>query len=123
MVLPPSSPLASRRRLRIEDLDGVPLVMTPEGSPMRRQIDAAFSAAGIVPALAVETEHREAIGALVLAGAGTAILPTPLARAAQRDGAHTAPLTPHLRRPICLIYRDSPLSPPAQAFLDLARTP
>jgi DNA-binding transcriptional LysR family regulator len=123
VVLAPTSRLASRRRLRIEDLSGVPLVMTPAGTPMRRQIDAAFDAAGLSPSLAVETEHREAIGALVLAGAGTAILPGPLAAAAHAAGALTIPLSPHLRRAVGLIYRQGPQSPAAQAFLSIARTP
>jgi DNA-binding transcriptional LysR family regulator len=38
-------------------------------------IDDAFTAAGREPKVAVETDHRDAIAALVVAGAGTALLP------------------------------------------------
>lgn len=121
VVLPPASPLAERRRLTMVDLAAVPLVMTPPGTPMRRLIDAAFSDAGTAATLAVETQHREAIVALVLAGAGASILPGPLADAARRSGAITIPLSPRLRRAVGLVWRDGPLSPAALAFLGIAR--
>jgi LysR family carnitine catabolism transcriptional activator len=121
VVLPPASPLAERGRLTMVDLAAVPLVMTPPGTPMRRLIDAAFSDAGAAATLAVETQHREAIVALVLAGAGASILPGPLADAARRSGAITIPLSPRLRRAVGLVWRDGPLSPAALAFLGIAR--
>lgn len=121
VVLPPTSPLAARRRLTMRDLATVPLVMTPSDTPMRRRIDAAFAEAGTAPSLAVESEHREAIVALVLAGAGASILPGPLADVARASGAITIPLSPRLRRAVGLIWRDGPLSPAARAFIQIAR--
>ncbi len=121
VVLPPSSPLVRRRRLTMTDLAAVPLVMTPPGTPMRRLIDAAFDDAGAAASLAVETEHREAIVALVLAGAGASILPAPLADSARASGAVTVALSPPLRRGVGLIWRRGPVSPAAQAFITIAR--
>ncbi|MGZ6963394.1 MAG: LysR family transcriptional regulator [Acidimicrobiia bacterium] len=121
VVLPPSSPLAGRRRLTMADLAEVPLVMTPAGTSMRILIDAAFAEAGTSSMLAVETEQREAIVALVLAGAGASILPSPLAEVARASGAITVPLSPRLRRAVGLIWRDGPLSPAARAFIDTSR--
>ena len=47
VVVPPTSPLAGRRRLTIKDLATVPLVLAPPESPMRRRIEAAFADAGM----------------------------------------------------------------------------
>jgi DNA-binding transcriptional LysR family regulator len=122
VVLPPSSPLASRRRITIEDLAAVPLVMTPPGTSMRGLVDGAFADAGTDATLAVETEHREAIVALVLAGAGASILPAPLADAAHAAGAVTVALSPPLRRAVGLVWREGPMSPAARAFVAIGRT-
>jgi DNA-binding transcriptional LysR family regulator len=64
----------------------------------------------------VVTEHREAIVPLVMAGAGAAVLPKPLARAAEALGAVVAPLAPAIERPVVLVRRAGPLSPAAEAF-------
>jgi LysR family carnitine catabolism transcriptional activator len=120
-VLPPSSKLSSRRRLRITDLAATALIMTPAGTSMRRAIDAAFTAADASPIVAVETDQREAIVPLVLANAGAGILPRPMAEAAAALGAVTVPLSPPLRRSVGLVWRRGPLSPAARAFLDIAR--
>jgi LysR family carnitine catabolism transcriptional activator len=119
-VLSPSSPLARRRRITMPDLSSVPLVLTPPDSPMRQRIDTAFADVGTTPTLAVETEQRDAIVALVLAGAGASILPSPLAAAARAAGAVTIALSPRLRRDVGLVWRDGPLSPAAQAFIAVA---
>jgi DNA-binding transcriptional LysR family regulator len=119
-VCPPGTRLA-RRRLRIDQLAGTPLVATPPGTSTRRLVDDALAAAGITPLVAVETAHREAILPLVLAGAGTSFLPAPLAEEAARDGAVVSPLSPPLRRRIGFVHRPGPLSPAAGAFLALAR--
>jgi LysR family transcriptional regulator, carnitine catabolism transcriptional activator len=121
VVLPPSSPLAGRRRLTMSDLADVPLVMTPPGTSTRRLIDAAFTEVGSAPTLAVETEQREAIVALVLAGAGASILPASIAAVARTSGAVTVPLSPRLRRSVGLIWREGTVSPAAQAFIALSR--
>ncbi len=123
LVLPISSPLAGRRRLAVADLAEVPLVMTPPGTSMRRVIDDAFDAAGVSPTIAVETEQREAIVALVLAGAGGSIVPAPLAESARPAGVVTVALSPPLRRSVGLVWRAGPVSPAAQAFIDLSREP
>lgn len=123
VALPPSSPLAGRRRLTISDLAAVPLVTTPPGTSTRRLVDTAFADAGLSPVIAVQTEQREAILPLVLAGAGASILPRPVAHAASGSGVVTAELSPPVRRAIGLIWRAGPVSPAAQAFLEASRTP
>jgi len=72
--------------------------------------------------IAVETDQREAIVPLVVAGAGAGVLPRPQAEAAALFGAVTVPLSPRLARSVGLIWRDGPVSPAAHAFID-AGTP
>src|SRR5438445_5469813 len=118
VVLPPGSPLARRRRLTTADLASVPLVTSPPGTSTRGLIDAAFAAIDDAPLIVVETDQREAIVPLVVAGAGASVLPRAQAEAAALFGATTVPLSPRLVRSIGLIWRDGPLSPAARAVLE-----
>jgi DNA-binding transcriptional LysR family regulator len=83
-------------------------------------LDRALGDLGITPEIAVETDQREAIVPLVLAGAGAAIVPKPMATVAQRQGAVVATLRPALWREIGLVHRAAPLSPAARAFIAIA---
>jgi DNA-binding transcriptional LysR family regulator len=71
--------------------------------------------------IAVETDQREAVVPLVLAGAGAAVVPAPMAEVARLQGAVIARLRPALRRELGLIHRESTLSPAARAFIAIAR--
>jgi DNA-binding transcriptional LysR family regulator len=117
-VLPPGSPRP--RRLELAALARRPLVTQRRGTSTRDAVDAALATVGAEATVAVETDQREAIVPLVLAGAGAAVVPRPMATLAQRDGAVVAPLRPPLWRQLGLIHRDAPLSPAAQAFVTLA---
>jgi DNA-binding transcriptional LysR family regulator len=119
VVVPPDSPLARRRRITTADLASVPLVTSPVGTSTRGLIDAAFAAIDAAPEIVVETDQREAIVPLVIAGAGASILPRPQAEAAAVFGASTVSLSPRLVRSIGLVWRDGPLSPAARAFIQL----
>ena len=99
----------------------MPLVTTPSGLSTRDLLDRALAAAGVEPVIAVETSQREAIGPLVLAGAGTSFLPAALAQALGAQGAVVARLVPTLTRTIGLVHRPAPLTPAARAFVELAR--
>src|SRR2546430_1663653 len=103
VVLPPDSPLARRRRLTTADLASVPLVTSPPGTSTRGLIDAAFAVIDDAPLIAVETDQREAIVPLVVAGAGASVLPRPQAEAAALFRASTVPLSPRLVRSVGLI--------------------
>ena len=107
--------------LAVGDLAGVPLVTTPIGTSSRALVERTLAAAAVAPVVAVETGQREALLPLVLAGAGTALLPRPLAEEAGRRGAVVADLRPPLRRSVGLVYRRAQLSPAARAFVELAR--
>ncbi len=121
VALPSGTPLARRRRLSVADLAGVPLILTPPGTSLRRLVDAAFADAGITPTIAVQTEQREGILPLVHAGAGATIVPGSVAETASGDGVVIAGLVPGIRREIGLIHRAGPISPAARAFVEVAR--
>jgi LysR family carnitine catabolism transcriptional activator len=93
-----------------------PLVVSPPETSTRILLEQALQAVGVTPRIAVETEAREAIVALVLAGAGAALLPASLALEAGRRGAVVRAARPRIVRRIGLIQRDGPLSPAARAF-------
>jgi DNA-binding transcriptional LysR family regulator len=93
------------------------LVTTHVGTSTRDLLDAALARAGVLPVVAVETGQREAIVPLVLAGAGCALLPEPIARDAAAQGAVIARLDPPLERTIGIVHRRAPLSPAAREFL------
>jgi DNA-binding transcriptional LysR family regulator len=122
VVLPPDAVEASppARRMSLTSLAGLPIITTPTGTSTRRQIDAAFAAVGLEPNVVVETDHREAIGPLVIAGAGVSLLPRPAAEAAVRLGAVVREVRPPLVRRIGLVTRPGPVSPAARLFIELA---
>jgi LysR family transcriptional regulator, carnitine catabolism transcriptional activator len=123
-VLPPGvdapsrvSAAPGRGAITIDALAELPIVTTPQGTSTRRQLDDAFATAGHEPNLAVETSHREMIVPLVLAGAGAALVPEPLAVDAVARGATAAAVTPRITRRVGIVQRRASLSPAAEAFV------
>jgi DNA-binding transcriptional LysR family regulator len=131
-VLPPGTEPVGPGGLSPAGLARFPLITTPRGTSTRRLLTGALAGGHQAdrtdrtePALGVITDHREAIVPLVLAGAGAALLPEPLARTAAAQGAVVARLAHPLHRTMVLVRRSAPLSPAAEAFrsLTLALTP
>lgn len=120
VVFPPGSPPPGRG-IPATALREVSLVTGPPGTSTRRLAEEALRAAGVEPRVVVETDQREAIVPLVLAGAGAAFVTAPVARRAAAAGAAAAPLVPPLRRLIGLVRRADATSPAAEAFAALAR--
>lgn len=118
-VLPPEA-RADQRPLGAHELARTPLVVSPPGTSTRMLLEQALAAVGVTPQIAVQTAAREAIIPLVLAGAGAALLPAPLASEARRRGATVRSARPAITRSVGLIHRRGPLSPAAGAFLALA---
>jgi DNA-binding transcriptional LysR family regulator len=118
-VLPPGS-RRPRGALPVARLAELPLVTLLRGTSSRRLLDDAFAAAGVTPAIAVETDQREALVPLVLAGAGATIVPRVMADTARRLGAVVVPLDPPITRVLALVHRAAPLSPAAAAFIATA---
>lgn len=119
-VLPPHSPVGEEGPLAVATLADIPLVLSPPGTSTRMLLEAALSEGGVEPRVAVQISAREAIVPLVLAGAGAALLPAPIAREARRRGAIVRAADPPITRSFGLIHREGPLSPAARAFTELA---
>lgn len=85
-VLPPPTSADERGRptsgrpIALATLARSPIVTTSVGTSTRRQLDEALASAGVEARIVVETDHREALVALVLAGAGASLLPAPWRR-------------------------------------------
>ena len=122
-VLPPELAPGADRPLTARDLARTPLVVSPPGTSTRMLLEHALDEVGVTPRIAVETAAREAIVPLVLAGAGAALLPAPLAREAARRGATVRSARPKITRTVGLIHRRAPLSAAAQAFVALTGEP
>jgi DNA-binding transcriptional LysR family regulator len=101
-------------------LADAPIITAPPGTSTRRQLDEVYSAIGRTPKVAVETEHRDAMTALVAAGAGVALVPRPAVAPSPATGVDVVELVRPVRRRIGLVHRSGPLAPAAQALLALA---
>ncbi|MCB0962274.1 MAG: LysR family transcriptional regulator [Acidimicrobiales bacterium] len=121
-VLPPGTELGPSGRITVGRLATFPLITSPQGTSSRRLLSTALREADDVgdPTVGVVTDHREAIVPLVMAGAGAAVLPEPVARAAEQLGATVAPVSPAIARDVVLLRRRGALSPAARAFRELA---
>lgn len=118
-LLPPGSH-APRKPVPLSRLQGIPVVATPPPTSSRAHLEEAFARAGVSLQIAVEAAQREAILPLVLAGAGMALVPRPLADVARRLGAEVVELRPRVSRAIVLVHRRGELSPAAARFRELA---
>jgi DNA-binding transcriptional LysR family regulator len=74
LVAPREHPLAKKRRVAIEDLDGQRLVLPPPGRPQRAALDAAFAERGIAVREGALAVGWELVVHLVSVGAGIAIV-------------------------------------------------
>ncbi len=118
VVAPKNSPWRGRHVVRLEDLDGQPLVTRPPDSQTRKWMERLFRERGVHPRVVAELDTPEAIKHAVAQGLGISLLPEcvlrpddPLLVLDIADGP--------VRRFLKAIWpKDSPLLPPARAFLE-----
>lgn len=118
-IAPPGTRVGEE--IALSRLASMPLVVTPPATSTRRIVDAAFGRLGTAPLVVVEVDQREAILPLVLAGAGTAIVPLRIAEQARVAGAVVTRTRPALRRRVGLIRRAGPPGPLVAAFVGTVR--
>lgn len=119
-TMPPgTAPPRGRGRLDIEQLLSQDLISGQPGTLARDMLSSEARRRGRELNLAVEVGHRESALHLVVAGAGTALLPQPLATIAAQEGAVLAGVDPPVRRELHLIRRPGALSSAARAFQDM----
>lgn len=121
LVLPPgSSPHVGAPRLA--DLLDRPMITGQQGTYARDLLSQEAAERGSEFTPQVEVERRETTTHIVLAGAGAAIMPAPLARITQLRGAHLHSLDPPLLRTISMVSRTGPFSPGAREFVHITKT-
>jgi len=119
LVSPPSHGNAGALRpMTLRALADEPLVLTEPGSSLRVVVDRALESIGRSARCVVETAQREALVPLVLAGAGSTVVPAQLASNATLLGAVVRDIRPPLRRRLVVVHREGTLSPAARAFID-----
>jgi DNA-binding transcriptional LysR family regulator len=110
VIAPPDT--AFSRAVTWSDLKGQRMIVGQVGTGMRRLVDES----GVDVFDVVESEHREAVLPLVLAGVGMAVLAESWAELAARAGAVVLDLEPAAYLHVALACRRGPCGPAAEAF-------
>jgi DNA-binding transcriptional LysR family regulator len=119
LAVAPDHRLAGRDRVRVSDLEGLPLVMFREGYDLRAVTLAACRDAGVEPRLVSQGGEMDGVLAFVAAGLGAAVVPA-IAMPAQSSLVAIPFTRPGLSRTVALAHRhDRPMPRPAQALCDL----
>lgn len=121
LVTPPRHTLLRKRRLGLEDLTDLPLILFERGSTGRQHVMDAFHGAGLSPRVEMETTNTEIIVRMVEAGLGVSIVPLMPSGAVTRGHRVGHRSLGDRIRPIhsgILVRRGERLSPASRAFLD-----
>lgn len=124
LICAPTHALAGRKRVRIEELEGPPLLLLHRGTGSRSLLDAAFTRAGIEPTVAMEMGSVGVLARLVELDFGVSIVPRYAVEAHLDTGTlHAATLTPRTAHAQIglVVPADGTPSPAAQAFIALCR--
>jgi DNA-binding transcriptional LysR family regulator len=123
VVLPKGHALARKSKLALSELAGRPLVAFPPESMTRRVVDSAAAAQRLSLHYAITTNRLATLHGLVRNRIGIAVVPAAERPAASDRHLLTRPLMgQQLTCRICLMrLRERELSPPAAAFMALAR--
>lgn len=122
LIAPPDHKFASRKKVKIQDLNGQDFVLFERDVPTRKATDKILKDHGVEVRKVAEFDNIETIKRAVEVGFGLAIVPQP----AVTDDAHSGRLSvidlaeKYWVRPIGVIYRsDRKLSLAARKFVDL----
>ena len=101
----------------LSDLD---FVVSQPGSLMRDLVDEVMTGGASVHVVA-EVAHRTSLLPLVRAGMGHSVMPEPWRALAEGLGCEVTRVEPQVYLEIGLVYRPGPISPAAEAFIQLTR--
>ncbi len=124
-ILAPAHALAARKRLRLRDLLGEPLLLLDRASTSRRWIDARIGDTGVTPHVAMELASIEVVKRFVALEFGVSIVPAVAVEREVRAGELVArSVFARAQRRGLGVARSSraPLPPAAEAFLALSRS-
>lgn len=115
-----ADPWRRRRSVPLAALAERTLIALPVGTGIRRRLEEAFTAAGLMPRIAFEASTPQELADLAARGLGVAVVPQSLAR--NRADLHAVSITPQLRGRLVLAWRASgPVSPAARVLIGMAR--
>ena len=119
LVFPADHPIARRRKIGIESLVDLPLVLTDPATSVRAVVDAAFLSLGRRPVLACETTYMMTAVAMVRAGMGLTILPGSAREIQAEPGLKSRPIDDAaFSRPVAIVKKRNRTLPPAcEAFV------
>nr|WP_246361183.1 LysR substrate-binding domain-containing protein [Haloechinothrix aidingensis] len=115
-TLPPGTPAPPAGVLTVDELLDRELITGFPGTLVRDLVTREARRRGREPNVVVELGHRESALHMIAAGAGSGVLPRPLAKLAELEGAVLVSVDPAVEREIHLVRRPGTLSPAAQAF-------
>jgi len=119
-ALPTKHRLASRARIKLADLAGEQLVSMPIESGLRRIVDLAASANGIVLDHSLNTNQFGTLFRFVANGLGVGIVPATVLPPSDDAEIAIVPIRPVIKRKVGLLRRsDRALHEPAELFLEL----
>jgi DNA-binding transcriptional LysR family regulator len=120
LALPRAHRLATKQRLRLEDLAEEAWVQTSSSSPCARHVVRSCHAAGFEPNVAFESDDYQTVQGLVAAGVGVALIPE-LALSVVREDIVVRALSPAppLRQVIAAAPAGARLVPAAPAMLGI----
>jgi len=117
-VLSSTHRLAAERHLDPSKLRGEPLILLGLGGRSRAQVEAAFTAAGVVPNVRIDTHTIGSACGFASRGIGIAIVNALLAQPYLRDGLTALPFRPDLRHEYAFVTAAVPgLTRLAREFL------
>jgi DNA-binding transcriptional LysR family regulator len=122
LALPRGHPLASRRRLLLEDLREEAWVQTSAASPCARHVVRSCHAAGFEPRVSLESDDYQVVQGLVATGVGVALIPE-LALSTTRDDIQIRELSPAspMRQVFAATPRAATVTPAVATMLDVLR--
>lgn len=117
LVAPAGHPLYERTTLSLPELDGLPLLLEPQGTGFRDHLDAQAAAAGIHLTPQAEVDGMRLLASLAFQGFGAGIIPASAAPSWVGGDFHRVPIDGLERRAVGLARRKrGMLSAPARAL-------
>lgn len=118
--VPEDSPLAARKAITMQDIEGSSLIMLKEGSFLRQTMLQKMKAADITPNIVLESNQVVTIMGLVASGVGIAFLLDMVVR--EVPGIRAVPLATPTYVDVGLAWkRDRYISRAAQSFIDFSK--
>ena len=114
------SPLAARKAITMQDIEGSSLIMLKEGSFLRQTMLQKMKASGITPDIVLESNQVVTIMGLVASGVGNAFLLDMVVR--EVSGIRAIPLATPVYVDVGLAWkRDRYISRAAQSFIEFSK--